>query len=144
MTESDELSDRAAGWAKRDSEPDESLGSSDRSEPSEPSDNSMSSDTSDSSEPSDSSDSEESSDPAESVRQPDNVKEAWEGNYYYLPPDISSQLDEEMDRLQYECRELNVKKNRHFNVVMVVDGLDSLQEMSGEEFQERLEELGLI
>lgn len=144
MTESDELSDRAAGWAKRDSEPDEPSEPSDRSEPSEPSDTSMSSDTSDPSEPSDSSDSEDSSDQEESIRQPDNVKESWEGNYYYLPPDISSQLEEEMDRLQYECRELNVKKNRHFNVVMVVDGLDALQEMSGEEFQERLEELGLV
>ena len=147
MTESDELSDRAAGWAKRDSEPDEPSEPSERSEPSdssEPSDLSMSSDTSDSSEPSDSSGSSDSSDLAESVRQPDNVKEAWEGNYYYLPPDISSQLEEEMDRLQYECRELNVKKNRHFNVVMVVDGLDALQEMSGEEFRDRLEELRLI
>lgn len=171
MTDSDKLSDRAAGWAKRTAEPDDSSEPGDGSEPgdssepsdgsedsepddgSEPSDRSVRSEPSERSDPSDKSASEEQSDTSEpsdqsesddSVRQPANVKEAWDGNYYYIPPDISAELDEELARLQYECRDVDIKKNRHFNVVMVVDGLESIREMSGDEFKARLAELRLI
>lgn len=165
MTDSDKLSDRAAGWAKRTAEPDDDSEPGNGSEPgnsSEPSDGdedsepndgpgpSSSSEPSERSEPfdtSDQSDGPEPSDQSESddpVRQPANVKEAWEGNYYYIPPDISAELDEELARLQYECRDVDIKKNRHFNVVMVVDGLKSIREMSGDEFKARLAELRLI
>lgn len=66
-----------------------------------------------------------------------------DGNYYILP-DVGSDLDEEMARLQYEYRDLNIKKNRRFNAVMVVDGLEDVQEMCGNEFKQRLDELRLI
>lgn len=159
---SDELSDRAKGWAKRNSDkadsseradPSESSAHSELSDGSAPSelgkdrgssekaDNSVSSEET---EDSDGSENSASSEPDENVRNPDNVKEAWDGNYYYIPPDISSELDEEMARLQYECRDLKIKKNRHFNVVMVVDGLEEIQDMSGDEFKDRLDELGLL
>ena len=49
-----------------------------------------------------------------------------------------------MARLQYEYRDLNIKKNRRFNAVMVVDGLEDVQEMCGNEFKQRLDELRLI
>ena len=159
---SDELSDRAKGWAKRNSDKADGSEGADPSESSarsEPSDGSVSSELekdressqkADNSvnsagvESSDSSENSASSEPDESVRNPNNVKEAWDGNYYYIPPDISSKLDEEMARLQYECRDLKIKKNRHFNVVMVVDGLEEIQDMSGDEFKDRLDELGLL
>ena len=159
---SDELSDRAKGWAKRNSDKADSSERADPSESSarsEPSDSSVpselekdrgSSEKADNSvnsaetESSDSSENSVSSEPNENVRNPDNVKEAWDGNYYYIPPDISSELDEEMARLQYECRDLKIKKNRHFNVVMVVDGLEEIQDMSSDEFKDRLDELGLL
>ena len=138
----DELSDRAAGWAQRG--PSEEDGEAERDGDSESSEHSEPSGISESSTGSENSESSSTSQSAENVRNPDNVKEAWDGNYYYLPPDISSDLEEEMDRLQYECRDLNIKKNRHFNVVMVIDGIESIQDMSGGEFKDRLEELGLL
>lgn len=73
-----------------------------------------------------------------------DAKEVWEGDYYYIPPNISGDLDEELARLRYEYRDLTIKKKPDFNVVMVVDGWGSIQKVSGEECKERLNEVELI
>lgn len=103
------------------------------------------SDTSETSERSDLSESSDRSGGSEGVRKASNIKQEWDGVYVYLPPDgLASRLDEEYERLRYECKRdggVSIQKDRHYKPVVVVDGLKAVEEMSGEEFLARVEEL---
>lgn len=76
-----------------------------------------------------------------------NVKEEWNGNYIYLPEVLDAPLEDEFDRLRFQCkRQLSWKpaKNEHYYPVVFMDGLPAVERMTPEEFQQRVEELGLI
>lgn len=105
------------------------------SEPSDGSDQSDSSEASGRSEP---------SDRFEPVRTVRNVKEEWNGGYFYLPDDLDDRLGSEYARLVYECkREFNWEpdKNRHYYPVVVAAGLDAIEDMDAEAFRDRVTEI---
>lgn len=90
-------------------------------------------DTSESSERSESSGLSERSETTENVRKASNIKQEWEGVYVYLPPDgLASRVDEEYERLRYECKRdggVSIQKDRHYKPVVVVDGLQAVEEL---------------
>lgn len=112
------------------------------------------SETHDASEPSESSEKPEASEKAETsdrsenVRKPENVKKEWSDGamYVYLPPDeLPERIDQEYERLRYECKRdggVSIQKDRHYKPIVVIDGLEAVEEMSGETFLTRAEELG--
>ena len=84
---------------------------------------------------------------SDDIRKPDNVKEEWDGYYIYLPPgddEILDRVNKEYERLRFECSQegVSISKDRHFKTVLVLDGLERLEEMGGSELLERAEELG--
>jgi cobalamin biosynthesis protein CobT len=112
--------------------------------------NSDSSDNADRSERSDTEATSEQSDRSDNPVNEDrvqNVKQEWNGTYIYLPDELDSPFDAEFDRLVYECgRELNwkPKKNRHYYPVVIMYGIEAVEEMNAETFKEHVGALDLV
>jgi hypothetical protein len=51
-------------------------------------------------------------------------------------------FDGEYDRLQYEC-DWKIRKQLHYYPVLVQRGIESIEEMDGEDFTQAVDELGL-
>lgn len=75
-------------------------------------------------------------------------KEDWTGRMVYVPDgsrdgaDLLEAFDGEYDRLQYEC-DWEVRKQLHYYPVVIREGTANIEELSGEEFTEIVEALGL-
>lgn len=75
-------------------------------------------------------------------------KEDWTGRMVYVPDgdgavdDLLEAFDGEYDRMQYET-DWEVRKQLHYYPVLVQVGTDRLEAMSGDEFTEIVDELGL-
>jgi hypothetical protein len=85
--------------------------------------------------------------------EPDNQidpKEDWVGRMVYVPSaddDVTvtgllESFDGEYDRLQYEC-DWKIRKQLHYYPVVVQHGIETIEEMDGEEFTQAVSELGL-
>lgn len=84
---------------------------------------------------------------AQQTQRVENVKEAWNSKMVYLPDELNDPVDEEYERLRYECgRNLDwkPKKNRHYYPVVVMDGVETIREMDSDTFRTRVEELELL
>lgn len=114
----------------------------------EGSDTSESDESSEQSGGSDGSKRSEQPDSSESLRKPANVKKEWDGYYLYVPSndedEIRERIEKEYERLRFECSQEgeSMVKDRHFKPVLVLDGLEALEEMEGLELLERAEGLG--
>lgn len=65
----------------------------------------------------------------------------------YLLEAVDEDLRSEFKRLDYECdRDLGwtPKKNEHYYPMVVIDGVESITDISAEEFRDRLDELNLL
>ena len=71
------------------------------------------------------------------------LRDSWGARTYYVPSEVAERLDRVHDRLQYECRDLDVKTGRHMTPVLFEHGLQDLEEMDADEFTEALDELGV-
>ena len=112
----DRMTDRGKRWATELDEDDESSKSGesdDRSDSSDSSDNWVSA---------------------------DSVKSEYPARQFYLNPELVDRLDDEYKRLQYVA-DFDFGKDRHFYPAVVLAGLEALEDMEGEEFQELLERL---
>jgi hypothetical protein len=75
-------------------------------------------------------------------------KEDWTGRMVYVPDggdcveNLLDTFDGEYDRMQYET-DWEVRKQRHYYPVLIQVGIDELQDMSGSEFTDAVENLGL-
>jgi len=71
-----------------------------------------------------------------------DYKEAWGSKLIHLPDELMDPVDNEFDRMKYEC-DWDVKKERHYYPVVVARGIEAVQEMSGSEFTDAVESLEL-
>ncbi|EMA31449.1 MULTISPECIES: hypothetical protein [Haloarcula] len=71
-----------------------------------------------------------------------DYKEVWGSKLIHLPDELMDPVDNEFDRMKYEC-DWDVKKERHYYPVVVAQGIEAVQEMSGSEFTVAVESLGL-
>lgn len=71
-----------------------------------------------------------------------DYKEAWGSKLIHLPDDLLDPVDNEFDRMKYEC-DWDVKKERHYYPVVVARGIEAVQEMSDAEFTGAVESLEL-
>ncbi|EMA17735.1 hypothetical protein [Haloarcula marismortui] len=71
-----------------------------------------------------------------------DYKEVWGSKLVHLPDNLMEPVDNEFDRMKYEC-DWDVKKERHYYPVVVARGVEAVQEMSGSEFTDAVESLGL-
>jgi hypothetical protein len=75
-------------------------------------------------------------------------KEDWTGRMVYVPDgdgqvdDLLNAFDGEYDRMQYET-DWDVRKQRHYYPVLIQVGIDELQSMSGDDFTDVVDTLGL-
>ena len=75
-------------------------------------------------------------------------KENWTGRMVYVPDgngqidDLLDAFDGEYDRMQYET-DWDVRKQRHYYPVLIQVGIDELQAMSGDDFTDAVDALGL-
>jgi hypothetical protein len=133
----DEVKDRLAGRFN-----------SDESDESEASDKPNKSDTTDNQDNSDNPDN------LNETGKPDNQidpKEDWVGRMVYVPSadddnvtvtGLLESFDGEYDRLQYEC-DWKIRKQLHYYPVVVQHGIETIEEMDGEDFTQAVSELGL-
>ena len=87
--------------------------------------------------------SEQSSESDESSNQwvsADSVKSEYPARQFYLNPELIDRLDDEYKRLQYVA-DYDFGKDRHFYPTVVLAGLERLESLEGEEFEELLERL---
>ncbi len=73
----------------------------------------------------------------------ERIKDRWSARTYYFSSEVTERMDHEFDRLQYECRNLNVKQARHFVPVLIEYGLKNIEKMDGEDFKEALKDIGV-
>jgi hypothetical protein len=133
----DEVKDRLAGRFN-----------SDESDESEASDKPNKSDTTDNQ------DNSNNPDNLNETGKPDNQidpKEDWVGRMVYVPSadddnvtvtGLLESFDGEYDRLQYEC-DWKIRKQLHYYPVVVQHGIETIEEMDGEDFTQAVSELGL-
>jgi hypothetical protein len=133
----DEVKDRLAGRFN-----------SDESDESEASDKPNKLDTTDNQDNSDNPDN------LNETGKPDNQidpKEDWVGRMVYVPSadddnvtvtGLLESFDGEYDRLQYEC-DWKIRKQLHYYPVVVQHGIETIEEMDGEDFTQAVSELGL-
>mgnify|MGYP005852872017 CR=1 FL=1 len=78
-------------------------------------------------------------------------KEDWVGRMVYVPSadddnvtvtSLLGSFDGEYDRLQYEC-DWEIRKQLHYYPVVVQHGIETIEEMDGEDFTQAVSELGL-
>lgn len=69
-------------------------------------------------------------------------KQAWGTKLIHLPDELMDPVDNEFDRMKYEC-DWDVKKERHYYPVVVAYGIEAVQEMPGSEFTDAVESLEL-
>jgi hypothetical protein len=79
---------------------------------------------------------------AKSDKPTKDYKEAWGSKLIHLPDELMDPVDNEFDRMKYEC-DWDVKKERHYYPVIVARGIEAVQEMSGSEFTDAVESLEL-
>jgi len=79
---------------------------------------------------------------AKSDKSTKGYKEAWGSKLIHLPDELMDPVDNEFDRMKYEC-DWDVKKERHYYPVVVARGIEAVQEMSGSEFTDAVESLEL-
>ncbi|NHN65111.1 hypothetical protein G9463_17645 [Haloarcula sp. JP-Z28] len=79
---------------------------------------------------------------AKSDKPTKDYKEAWGSKLIHLPDELMDPVDNEFDRMKYEC-DWDVKKERHYYPVVVARGIEAVQEMSGSEFTDAVESLEL-
>ena len=79
---------------------------------------------------------------AKSDKSPKDYKQVWGSKLIHLPDELMDPVDNEFDRMKYEC-DWDVKKERHYYPVVVARGIEAVQEMSGSEFTEAVESLEL-
>jgi hypothetical protein len=79
---------------------------------------------------------------AKSDKPTKDYKEAWGSKLIHLPDELMDPVDNEFDRMKYEC-DWDVKKERHYYPVVVARGIEAVQEMSGSEFTDVVESLEL-
>lgn len=79
---------------------------------------------------------------AKSDKSAKDYKEAWGSKLIHLPDELMDPVDNEFDRMKYEC-DWDVKKERHYYPVVVARGIEAVQEMSGSEFTDAVEALEL-
>jgi hypothetical protein len=79
---------------------------------------------------------------AKSDKHTKDYKEAWGSKLIHLPGELMDPVDNEFDRMKYEC-DWDVKKERHYYPVVVARGIEAVQEMSGSEFTDAVESLEL-
>lgn len=60
-----------------------------------------------------------------------------------MPSEVAERLEHEFDRLQFQCHDLDVKQGRHIMPIIFEYGLQVLEEMDAEAFQQVLDELGV-
>jgi hypothetical protein len=71
-----------------------------------------------------------------------DYKQAWGSKLIHLPDELMDPVDNEFDRMKYQCN-WDVKKERHYYPVVVARGIEAVQEMSGSEFTDAVESLEL-
>jgi len=71
-----------------------------------------------------------------------DYKDVWGSKLIHLPDELMEPVDNEFDRMKYEC-DWDVKKERHYYPVVVARGIEAVQEMSGDEFTDAVESLEL-
>lgn len=71
-----------------------------------------------------------------------DYKEVWGSKLVHLPDNLMEPVDNEFDRMKYEC-DWDVKKERHYYPVVVARGIEAVQEMSGDEFTDAVGSLEL-
>jgi len=71
-----------------------------------------------------------------------DYKDVWGSKLIHLPDELMDPVDNEFDRMKYEC-DWDVKKERHYYPVVVARGIEAVQEMSGSEFTAAVESLEL-
>lgn len=75
-------------------------------------------------------------------------KEDWTGRMVYVPDgdgkvdDLLTAFDGEYDRMQYET-DWDIRKQRHYYPVLIQVGIDELQSMTGDDFTDAVDALGL-
>ena len=79
---------------------------------------------------------------AKSDKPAEDYKQAWGTKLIHLPDELMDPVDNEFDRMKYEC-DWDVKKERHYYPVVVGYGIETVQEMSGSEFTDAVESLEL-
>ncbi|QUJ73978.1 hypothetical protein BDK61_4272 [Haloarcula quadrata] len=79
---------------------------------------------------------------AKSDKSAKDYKDVWGSKLIHLPDGLMEPVDNEFDRMKYEC-DWDVKKERHYYPVVVARGVEAVQEMSGSEFTDAVESLGL-
>jgi|GEM_PF-6769468 len=79
---------------------------------------------------------------AKSDKSAKDYKDVWGSKLIHLPDELMEPVDNEFDRMKYEC-DWDVKKERHYYPVVVARGIEAVQEMSGEEFTDAVESLEL-
>ena len=79
---------------------------------------------------------------AKSDKPTKDYKEAWGSKLIHLPDELMDPVDNEFDRMKYEC-DWDVKKERHYYPVVIARGIKIVQEMSGSEFTDAVESLEL-
>jgi hypothetical protein len=71
-----------------------------------------------------------------------DYKQAWGSKLIHLPDELMDPVDNEFDRMKYQCN-WDVKKERHYYPVVVARGIEAVQKMSGSEFTDAVESLEL-
>lgn len=79
---------------------------------------------------------------AKSDKSTKDYKEVWGSKLVHLPDKLMDPVDNEFDRMKYECG-WDVKKERHYYPVVVARGIEAVQKMSGSEFTDAVESLEL-
>lgn len=70
-----------------------------------------------------------------------NVKQEWENVLMYLPDDtVRSDLNDGWSRAQLNY-DLDIKKTRHYYPAVVLAGLEALEDMPQDEFEQLLEQI---
>lgn len=70
-----------------------------------------------------------------------NVKDEWDNVLMYLPPDtVRSDLNDGWSRCQLNY-DLDLKKTRHYYPAVLLAGLEAIEDMPQEEFEQLLEQI---
>ncbi|MFC6722884.1 hypothetical protein ACFQE1_00390 [Halobium palmae] len=67
---------------------------------------------------------------------PSNIREAWDGRFVYLPPDMNDEVDDVFFETNYRIRKnhgVEIAKNRHFYPALIRLALDAMSDQSDEE-----------
>lgn len=147
---SSEMKDRMAGRFSDDKKDDDldNLENSDNPDNLESSDNPDNSNYIDNQGNSDNLDNSEYVGDSDEINKDIDPKENWTGRMVYVPdgtdrvPNLLDAFDGEYQRFEYEC-DWDIRKQKHYYPVVIRHGINDVENMSGDEFTNCVDELNL-